>query len=69
VGSVTTEARFHTLAAEVAREASRYLDVVDVFASLGADPHAGARVRAAQARRAEDGAARAAQSRARKAVR
>jgi hypothetical protein len=37
----------------VAREAARYLKVVELFAALGADPHAGARARAARARAAE----------------
>jgi hypothetical protein len=35
---------------DVAREASSYLEVVEVFAALGADPHATARARAARAR-------------------
>jgi len=37
----------------VAREAARYLGVVELFATLGADPHASARARAARARAAE----------------
>jgi hypothetical protein len=37
----------------VAREAARYLRVVELFAALGADPHAAARARAARARAAE----------------
>ena len=37
-------------AADLADEALRYLDAVDVFASLDADPHADARARAACAR-------------------
>jgi len=37
-----------TRAEELAREARRYLDVVEAFAALGADPHAPARRRAAQ---------------------
>lgn len=37
----------------LARETARYLDVVDLFAALGADPHAAARARAASARAAE----------------
>jgi hypothetical protein len=52
----------------VAEEAARYLEVVDVFAALGADPHAGARARAAHARARED-RTRAAGAAARKAVR
>ena len=35
---MTTEQPHCTEAADVAREASRYLDVVEVFASLDADP-------------------------------
>ncbi|MGH2845115.1 MAG: hypothetical protein ACRDL0_03680 [Thermoleophilaceae bacterium] len=38
----------------VAREAARYLKVVELFATLGADPHAAARARAAHARAHED---------------
>jgi hypothetical protein len=41
---------------DVAQEALRYLDVVDVFATLNADPHAAARARAAHARACEDSA-------------
>ena len=41
-------------ATDVAQEALRYLDVVDVFATLNADPHAAARARAARARACED---------------
>jgi hypothetical protein len=37
----------------VAREAARYLQVVELFAALGADPHAAARALAARARAAE----------------
>jgi hypothetical protein len=37
----------------IAAEARRYLDVVDAFAALGADPHARARMRAANARVSE----------------
>lgn len=37
----------------IAAEARRYLDVVDSFAALGADPHAPARMRAADARARE----------------
>ena len=44
-------------ATDVAQEALRYLDVVDVFATLNADPHAAARARAARARAYEDRAA------------
>ena len=53
-------------AADLADEALRYLDAVDVFASLDADPHADARARAACAR--EEGAAQQATPTARKAV-
>ena len=35
---------------ELAREAGRYLDVIETFAALGADPHATARRRAAHQR-------------------
>ena len=41
-------------ATDVSQEALRYLDVVDVFATLNADPHAAARARAAHARACED---------------
>jgi hypothetical protein len=44
-------------ATDVAQEALRYLEVVDVFATLNADPHAAARARAARARACEDSAA------------
>ncbi len=54
-------------AATVADEAARYLEAVELFASLGADPHTEARARAACARAREDRAARAPAS-ARKAV-
>ncbi len=37
----------------VACEAARYLRVAELFATLGADPHAAARARAARARAAE----------------
>ena len=37
----------------VAEEAARYLETVDLFASLDADPHADARTRAAFARACE----------------
>ena len=37
----------------LAREAARYLNVVERFATLGADPHAAARACAARARAAE----------------
>jgi hypothetical protein len=38
----------------VAAEAARYLEVVDSFAALNADPHAAARARARSARTRED---------------
>ena len=65
---MTTEHRHCTEAADVAREALRYLDVVELFASLDADPHASARARAAHARRAEDHVTHTPQPRTRKAV-
>jgi hypothetical protein len=68
VRSVTTENPYRTEAADVARDASRYLDVPEVFASLDADPHASARARAAHARRAEDRVTHTTQPRTRKAV-
>ena len=39
--------------ARVADEAARYLETVDLFASLDADPHSDARARAAFARASE----------------
>jgi hypothetical protein len=42
-----------TRADELARVASRYLDAVETFAALGADPHATARRRAAHQRCSE----------------
>jgi hypothetical protein len=48
---MTTDHPHCTEAADVACEASRYLAVVELFASLDADPHA--RARAAHARRVE----------------
>jgi hypothetical protein len=65
---MTTEQPHRTEAADVAGEASRYLDVVELFASLDADPHASARVRAAHARRAEDRVTHRPKPRTRKAV-
>ena len=50
---------------DLAEEARQYLDVVDRFAALGADPHAAARTRANLARAHED---RTTQASARKAV-
>lgn len=47
-------AHLTTRANELAREACRYLEAVETFASLGADPHAAARARAAQRRRVEE---------------
>jgi hypothetical protein len=43
-----------TQAEELGREARRYLDVVETFAVLGADPHASARQRAARKRLIEE---------------
>jgi hypothetical protein len=63
---MTTEKPDRTETADVAREASRYLDVVELFASLDADPHASAR--AAHARRAEDRVTHTPQPRTRTAV-
>jgi hypothetical protein len=65
---MTTDHPHRTKAADVAREALRYLDVVELFASLDADPHASARARAAHARRAEDRVTHTPQPRTRKAV-
>ena len=65
---MTTEQPHRTEGAVVAREASRYLDVVELFASLDADPHASARARAAHARHAEDRVTHPPQPRTRKAV-
>jgi hypothetical protein len=47
-------AHLTTRANELAREACRYLEAVETFASLGADPHAAARERAAHKRRIEE---------------
>jgi hypothetical protein len=47
--TLNTRGRGETIAAE----ARRYLDVVDTFAALGADPHGRARTRAADARARE----------------
>ena len=55
-------------AANLADEALRYLDAVEVFASLDADPHAAVRTRAACARAREERAAQQASTTARKAV-
>jgi hypothetical protein len=46
-------AHLNTRADALALEAGRYLDVVETFAALGADPHATARRRAAQQRCSE----------------
>lgn len=43
-----------TQADELAGEARRYLEVVETFAALGADPHARARARAARKRHIEE---------------
>jgi len=51
---------------ELAREAGRYLEVVEAFASLGADPHAAARARAARARRSDNHSAQTARTRRRR---
>ncbi|MGH3010103.1 MAG: hypothetical protein ACRDLM_11960 [Gaiellaceae bacterium] len=56
-------------ATDVADEAARYLDVVNTFATLEADPHAAARARAATARVREDRAAQQASTTARKGAR
>ena len=55
-------------AADLADEALRYLDAVEVFASLDADPHATVRARAACARAREERAGQQATPTARKAV-
>lgn len=47
-------------AEEVACEASHYLEVLAVFAALGADPHTSARARAARARTNEERSAQTA---------
>ena len=57
----------HT-ATHVAQEALRYLDVVDVFATLNADPHAAARARATRARACEDRAVKRPDATERKGV-
>ena len=54
--------------ASVADEALRYLEVVDGFAALDADPHAPARTRAASARAREDRESRQTPAATRKAV-
>jgi hypothetical protein len=51
---LNTRSRGETIAAE----ARRYLDVVDTFAALDADPHPRARTRAADARAREHTVAR-----------
>lgn len=48
---------------QLAQEAARYLDVVEAFASLGADPHAAARARSARARRITSQSAQTGQTR------
>ena len=53
----------------IAEEASRYLDAVDLFAGLGADPHAPARIRAARARHHKNQILQTAQTGARKGAR
>ncbi len=50
---MTAHLAFTSCAEALAREAARYLEVVDVFARCGADPHAAVRARAAQARQRE----------------
>lgn len=52
-------------AEKIAREAARYLDTVELFSALDADPHATARARATRARANEE--QRAAQPPARSA--
>lgn len=47
-------AHLTTRANELAHEACRYLEAVETFASLGADPHAAVRARAAHKRRIEE---------------
>jgi hypothetical protein len=63
---MTTTEPHRTDAGDVAGEAGRYLDVVELFASLDANPHASAR--AAHARHAEDRVTHTPQPRTRKAV-
>lgn len=48
------EKRARRRAEKIAREAARYLDTVELFAALDADPHAAARARAARARASEE---------------
>jgi hypothetical protein len=55
-------------AADLADEALRYLDAVEVFATLDADQHADARARAAWARAREERAGQQATPTARKVV-
>lgn len=56
-------------AGDVDEEAMRYLDVVNPFASLGADPHEAARTRTARARHNENLTRPTAQVGAQKGVR
>jgi len=58
-----------TLGDRLAAEAERYLDVVESFATLDADPHAETRTRAARARARELNAQRATTSRRRRRLR
>jgi hypothetical protein len=58
-----------TIRDRLADEAERYLTVVDVFATLGADPHAAARSRAACARTSELNTRSASTSRRRRRLR
>lgn len=51
---------------DLGREAARYLAVVEAFASLGADPHAAARTRAAHARHVSNRSAQTARTRTRR---
>jgi hypothetical protein len=56
----------NTTADEHAREAGRYLAVIEAFASLGADPHAAVRARAAHARHSDNHSAQTAPTRSRR---
>jgi hypothetical protein len=70
VGGVTASGTRSSLkVGTVAAEAARYLDAVDLFSSLGADPHAAARIRAARARQYENQTLQTACTGARRGVR
>ncbi len=58
-----------TIRDRLAEEVDRYLAAIDVFAALGADPHAEARARAARDRAGELKPRRANTSRSRRGLR